>query len=98
MVLLVKVKLALRSVNVLTKLPAGGSSRKKQNCYYCIRHPDIRVKHCTYGHSVATLLKPRGVTTVSLKYSLSVARHATVVVIVPSTSQYPANYTINNLI
>jgi hypothetical protein len=30
-----------------------------------IRHPDIRVKHCGYGHSVATLLNPRGVTTVS---------------------------------
>jgi 3-methyladenine DNA glycosylase Tag len=30
-----------------------------------IRHPNIRVKHCAYGHSVATLLNPRGVTTVS---------------------------------
>jgi hypothetical protein len=28
------------------------------------RHPDIRVKHCAYGHSVATLLNPRGVTRV----------------------------------
>jgi hypothetical protein len=38
-----------------------------------IRHPYIRMKHCAYGHSVATLLNPRGVTTVSHKYSLTVA-------------------------
>jgi hypothetical protein len=35
-----------------------------------ISHPGIRVKHCAYGHSVTTLLNPRGVTTVSHKYSL----------------------------
>jgi hypothetical protein len=58
-----------------------------------IRHPNIRVKHCAYGHSIATLLNPRGVTTVSYKYSLTVARHATVVVAVPSTVHYP-NYKI----
>jgi hypothetical protein len=52
-----------------------------------IRHPAIRVKH-----SVATLLNPRGVTTVSQKYSLTVARHATVVVAVPSAVHYPVNY------
>jgi hypothetical protein len=58
------------------------------------RHPDIRVKHCSYGNSVATLLNPRGVTTVSHKHSLTVAIHATVVVAVPSAVCYPANYKI----
>jgi hypothetical protein len=48
-------------------------------------------KRCAYGHSVATLLKSRGVTTDSHKYSLT-ARHATVVVAVPSTVHYPTNY------
>jgi hypothetical protein len=52
----------------------------------------MRVKHCAYGHSVATLLNPRGVTTVSHKYGLTFARHATVVVAVPSTVYYPFNY------
>jgi hypothetical protein len=47
-----------------------------------------------YGHSVATLLKSRVVTTVSHKYILTVARHATVVVAVPSTIHYPTNYKI----
>jgi hypothetical protein len=51
------------------------------------------VKHCAYGHSVATLLNPRGVTTV-----LTVARHATVVVAVPSTVHYPANYKTKNIL
>jgi hypothetical protein len=60
--------------------------------------PDIRVKHCAYGHSVTTLLNPRGVTTVSHKYSLTVARHATVVVAVPSTVHYPANYNIKYIL
>jgi hypothetical protein len=54
----------------------------------------MRVKHYAYGHSFATLLNPRGVTTVSHKYSLPLARHATVVVAVPSTVHYPANYKI----
>jgi hydroxymethylpyrimidine/phosphomethylpyrimidine kinase len=57
----------------------------------------MRVKLCVYGHSVTTLLtllNPRGVTTVSHKYSLTVARHATVLVAVPSTVHYPANYEI----
>jgi hypothetical protein len=39
--------------------------------------------------SVGTLLNPRSVTTV--------ARHATVVVAVPSTVHYPANYKIKNI-
>jgi hypothetical protein len=39
-----------------------------------ISHPDIRMKHCAYGHSVA--------------------RHATVVVAVPSTVHHPPNYKI----
>jgi hypothetical protein len=52
------------------------------------------VKHCAYGHNTATLLNPRGVTTVSHKYSVTVARHATVVVAVPSTVHYLANYKI----
>jgi hypothetical protein len=59
-----------------------------------IRRPDMRVKHCAYGHSVATLLNPLGVTTVSHEYSLMVARHATVVVAVPFTVHYPADYKI----
>jgi hypothetical protein len=59
-----------------------------------IRHPGIRVKHCSYGHSVATMLNPRGVTTVSRKYSLTLARYANVVVAVPCTVHYPANYKI----
>jgi hypothetical protein len=58
-----------------------------------ISRPDIRVKHSAYGHNVATLLNPRGVATVSHKYSLTVARHATVVVAVPSTVNHPASYT-----
>jgi hypothetical protein len=62
--------------------------------FRAIGHPDIRVKHCAYDHSVATLLNPRGVTTVSHKHSLTVARHATVAVAVPSTVHYPANYKI----
>jgi hypothetical protein len=57
-----------------------------------IKYPDIKMKHCAYGHSVATLLNPCGVTTVSHRYSLTVARHTTVVVAVPSTVHYPANY------
>jgi hypothetical protein len=40
--------------------------------------PGMRVKHCAYGHSTATLLNPRGVTTVSHKYCIIAARHATV--------------------
>jgi hypothetical protein len=52
------------------------------------------MKHCAYGHSLATLLNPRRVTTVSHKYSLTVARYVTVVVAVPSTEYYPANYKI----
>jgi hypothetical protein len=62
-----------------------------------ISRPDIRVKHCAYGHSVATLLNPRGVATVPHKYSLTVARHSTVVVAVPSTVHHPANYNINTV-
>jgi hypothetical protein len=52
------------------------------------------VKHYTYGHSVATLLNPRGVTTVSHKYSVTVAKYATVVVAVPSTIHYAIKYKI----
>jgi hypothetical protein len=52
------------------------------------------MKTRAYGHSVATLLNPRGVTVVSHKYSLTVARHTTVVVAVPSTVHHPANYKI----
>jgi hypothetical protein len=62
--------------------------------YNTISHPDIRVKHCACVHSVATLLNPRGVATVSHKYSLTVARHATVVVAVPSTVHHPVHYKI----
>jgi hypothetical protein len=51
-------------------------------------------KHCAYGHSVATLLNPRDVTTILHKYSLTVATHATVVVAVSSTVHYPVNYKI----
>jgi hypothetical protein len=52
------------------------------------------VKHFAYDHGVATLLNPRGVTTISHKYSPTVARHATVVVAVPSTVHYPTDYKI----
>jgi hypothetical protein len=54
----------------------------------------MTVKYCAYGHSVSTLLNPRGVATVSHKYSLTAARHATMVVAVPSTVHCPANYKI----
>jgi hypothetical protein len=57
-------------------------------------HPNMRVKHCAYGHSTATLLNPRSVTKVSHKYSLTDARHATLVVAAPSTVHYPTNYKI----
>jgi hypothetical protein len=65
-------------------------SNSKVYSRFAIRHPDIRVKDCAYGHSVATLLNPRGVTTISHKYSL----HATVLVAVPFTVHYPDNYKI----
>jgi hypothetical protein len=48
------------------------------------------MKHCAYGHSVATLLNSYDVTKASHKYSPIVARLATVVVAVPSTVQHPA--------
>jgi hypothetical protein len=53
-----------------------------------ISHPDMRVKHCACDHSVATLLNPQSVATVSHKYSLTIA------LAVPSTVHYPANYKI----
>jgi hypothetical protein len=59
-----------------------------------ISHPDITVKHCVHGHSVATLLISRCVATFSHKYSLTVASCATVVVAVPSIVHCPANYII----
>jgi hypothetical protein len=59
-----------------------------------ITHPDIREKNCAYGHTVATPLNPSGVTTVSRKYSLTVATHANVVVAVLPIVHYPANYII----
>jgi hypothetical protein len=49
----------------------------------------IRVKHCTYGHSIATLLNLCSVTTVSHNYSLQYIQVA-----VPSTIHHPANYKI----
>jgi hypothetical protein len=52
------------------------------------------VKHCAYGYIVATMLNPRGVTTVSHKYNLTAARHATVIVAVTSTVHCPAKYKI----
>jgi hypothetical protein len=51
----------------------------------------MRVKHCANGHSVTTLLNPRGGTTISHNYSITVTRRAAVVVAVPSTVHYPAN-------
>jgi hypothetical protein len=63
-----------------------------------IMHPHIKVKHCAYVHSVTTLLNPRGVTTVSHKYSLTAATHATVAVAVPSTVHCPGNYKIKNIL
>jgi hypothetical protein len=56
-----------------------------------VSHPDIGVKHCAYGNSV----KPTWCyTAVFHMCSLTVARLATVVVAVPSTVRYPANYQI----
>jgi hypothetical protein len=52
----------------------------------------MRVKHCAFGHGVATLLNPRGATTGSHEYSLTAVRHATVVLAVPSIVHCPANY------
>jgi hypothetical protein len=46
----------------------------KMENFFTISHPDMRTKHCAYDNSVATLLNPRGVTTVSHKYSLTAAR------------------------
>jgi hypothetical protein len=54
----------------------------------------MKVKYCAYGHIVATLLYPRDVTTVSQKYGVRVASHATMVVAVPSTVHHPTNYKI----
>jgi hypothetical protein len=48
----------------------------------------------TYGYSFAAPLTPLSVTTVYHRYSLTVARHTTVVVAVPSTVHYPDNYKI----
>jgi hypothetical protein len=62
---------------------------------YAIGRPEMIMKNCAFSHNVATLLNPRSVTTVSHKYSLAVARHATVVVAVPSTVHSPTNYKIN---
>jgi hypothetical protein len=61
---------------------------------HAIGRRDIRVKHCAYGHIVATLLNARGVAKLSHNYSLTAARHATVVVAVPSIVQYPTNHKI----
>jgi hypothetical protein len=58
----------------------------------------MRVKHCAYGHSVATLLIPRGVATVSHKFSLTVVRHSTVVVAVPSTVHCSVIYKIKKYV
>jgi hypothetical protein len=57
-------------------------------------HPDVTMKHCAYGDNVATLLNPRGVTTVSHKFSTTIATHATEVVAVPCTVHHPGNYNI----
>jgi hypothetical protein len=56
-----------------------------------ISYPDMRVQHCPFSHSVATLINPGGVTTVSHKHILTVARLVNCVVAVPSTVHYPAN-------
>jgi hypothetical protein len=58
----------------------------------------MRVKHYAYDHSVATLLNPRDVTTVTHKYSITVTRHAIVVVAVPSIVHHPANYKLKNVL
>jgi hypothetical protein len=50
--------------------------------------------HEVYTHRVTTLINPRGVTTVSHKYGLTVARYSTVLVAVPFTVHCPANYKI----
>jgi hypothetical protein len=58
-------------------------------------HPEMRVKHCAYGHSVGTLLNPRGVTSFPQEQLHSCKTAATVVEAVPSTVHYPANYKKN---
>jgi hypothetical protein len=73
---------------------AGGVKASICHDVHAISHPYIRVKHCAYGHSLATLLIPLCVSAVSHKYCLTVARHAAVLVTVPSTVQFPANYKI----
>jgi hypothetical protein len=51
--------------------------------------PGTTVKHCAYGHSVATLLNPRGVKAV---YHRQSDMRNCVVVAVPSNVHSPANY------
>jgi hypothetical protein len=51
-----------------------GACWKRTDIFGVISHPDFRVKLCAYGHSVATLLNPRGVTTVSHKYSSDICK------------------------
>jgi hypothetical protein len=92
---------ALPSVRPLLSFgPCAETSRYSQACdsKMTIGLPSMRVKHCSYGHSVATLLNSRGVATVFHKYSRTVASHKTVVVAVPSDVHYPANYYINYII
>jgi hypothetical protein len=73
----------------------GEKCRARELCFGGqVGRQDMRVKHCAYGHRVATLLNPRGVTTVSYKYSLIVERYATLVVAVTSSVHYPTNYKI----
>jgi hypothetical protein len=55
------------------------------------------VKLCAHGHSVATLLNPRGVVKASHKDSLTVARYSNVAVAVHSTVNSSANYKIKIL-
>jgi hypothetical protein len=51
-----------------------------------IRHPDTRIKHCAFWPHRCNTANPRG----CYKF-LTIARHATVVVAVPSTAHYPSN-------
>jgi hypothetical protein len=78
-------KFTLIKATVCSSLPGSHTAQ-------AIRHLDIRMKHYACGHSVATLLNPLGVTTVSRKYTPAVA------VAVLSAVHYPANYKIKYIL
>jgi hypothetical protein len=89
-----RISVVTESLMVLFRIATFSVRWTESYVMLAISNPHVRVKHCAYGHSVATLLNPLGGTTVSHEYSLTVARYAIVVVAVPSTLRCPANYRI----